>query len=101
MRPCGRVGTMRIARRDFIPNVVEARIVRDDKLETVEDLIQRANRWIASSGVRVIDVETVLLPHETSESGAQEPGINISGTLGGQFKQSIRVWYEDVIETPG
>jgi hypothetical protein len=49
----------------------------------------RANRWIERAGVRVLNVETVLLPNvEETDQGA-------AFTQGGtdRWRQFIRVWY--------
>jgi hypothetical protein len=51
--------------------------------ELLSVTVARANAWISSSGVSVINVETVVLPVITSEY------------IYTTFDQIVRVWYED------
>jgi hypothetical protein len=60
--------------------------------------IVRANQWIAESAVRVINVETVVLPNVRQVEDASEVGIRTSGGMSSYWYQVVRVWYE--VETP-
>ncbi len=73
---------MTIAFRDFVPTVTK-RGVASKEHERLSETVARANAWISSSAVRVINVETVVRP---TILGAYE-------LIG--WDEFVRVWYED------
>lgn len=86
-----------IARKDFAPRT----IVKDGdwlpSLETMEVITARANDWIRESAVRVINVETVVIPGH-DETKPQPSEVTSSGYTGASWQQVVRVWYE--VEVP-
>ncbi len=66
--------------------------------ETLPVAVARANRWIAESGARILNVETVVLPNVKGLEDASEVGIRTSGELSSYWYQVVRVWYQG--ETP-
>lgn len=55
----------------------------------VEAAGDRVQQW----QVRLINVETVVLPNIWSEEGTQDPELQIAGGYG-SWNQFVRVWYE-------
>lgn len=84
---------MTLAHRDFFPRVVEPGFFPSQH-ELLSAVVERANRWIASSSVRVINVETVLLPNVGGEDDSSRSAIRTSGEWSSRWYQVIRVWYD-------
>jgi hypothetical protein len=87
--------------RDFVPQQVRAPHLGlsadavQGEYEPLQNALDRANQWIAESGVRVLNVETVLLPNLWSayEHGSQDPVFG--GPSGAPlWYQIIRVWHQ-------
>jgi len=86
-----------IAFEDFEPRVVEAGgFLSAPTYETVREALADANAWIEERGIRVINVETVVLPnvHAPHEEGTEDPSLRVSGDFAARWHQFIRVWYE-------
>ena len=64
--------------------------------EEFEATVERANHWIGSANVRVINVETVVLPniHNAGEDGSTDPDLRAAGEVSTNWHQIVRVWYE-------
>jgi hypothetical protein len=64
--------------------------------ETMQTALDRANAWIKENGIRVINIETVVLPNIWSryEEGSRDPALGTSGESPSQWHQVVRVWYE-------
>jgi hypothetical protein len=84
---------MTIAYKDFLPAVLKSGFFSTEH-ETLPAAIARANDWIRQSGVRVINVETVVLPNVRAVEDASQVGIRTSGELSSYWFQVVRVWYE-------
>jgi hypothetical protein len=82
-----------IGYKDFFPEVLESGFF-STKHETLAATVARANGWIAQSGVRVLNVETVVLPNVKDAKDASEVGIRTSGEMSSYWYQVVRVWYE-------
>ena len=50
---------------------------------------------VAETGVRVINLETVVLPNLSSVDDASKVGIRTSGDMSSYWYQIVRVWYEN------
>lgn len=88
---------MFIGYKDFFPKILKSGFFSKEH-ETLSATVARANRWIAESGVRVLNVETVVLPNIAGEEDASQVGIRTSGELSSHWYQIVRVWYQG--ETP-
>ena len=84
---------MAIAFKDFFPQVIRSRFLSSD-YEAFPAVVNRANEWIASSGVQVLNVETLVLPNVSNETEAQQTNIRTSGEMSSYWRQILRVWYE-------
>ncbi len=84
---------MPIGYKDFFPEVLKRGLFSTEQ-ETVSATVDRANAWIAEAGVRVINVETVVLPNVENAEDASEVGIRTSGELSSYWYQVVRVWFD-------
>lgn len=72
---------MAIGYQDFRPEILKSGIF-STQYETLAATVARANKWIAESGVRVLNMETVVLPNIQSGEDASRVGIRTSGKIG-------------------
>ncbi len=84
---------MAIGYKDFFPTILKSGMF-SKKYESLGATVARANGWIAASRVRVINVETVVLPNIQNAEDASQVGIRTSGELSSFWYQVIRVWYD-------
>ncbi len=84
---------MPIQYKDFFPEVLKKSFFSTTQ-ETVPATVARANAWLAQSGVRLLNIETVVLPNLNKAGDASEAGIRTSGEISSYWYQVIRVWYE-------
>lgn len=85
-----------LACRDFVPRMRdEGGFFRQPEFEDFEQAVEAAGRWIESTGVEVVSVETVVLPnmHDSGEQGAADPSLRTSGEMSSSWHQFVRVWY--------
>lgn len=92
--------------KDFVPKQLQAHtkgmaeqllalVYNQGEYQSLEETIAAANVWIKESAVRVLNVETVVLPNiwEEWEEGSRDPAIRtFEKPIWHQF---IRVWYDD------
>lgn len=88
---------MSLAYRDFLPEVLKSGFF-STLYESLPAAVERANRWIAESGVHVVNVETVVLPNVKDVEDTSDAGIRTSGEMSSYWYQVVRIWYET--ETP-
>ena len=82
-----------IGYQDFFPAVVK-RGMLSTQYEALPAAVLRANEWIDRTGVRVINVETVVLPNVREAENASQTAIRTSGEMSSYWYQVVRVWYE-------
>ena len=83
--------------RDFVPRMLAApALFKAGEYESFDDALTAANQWIQDSGVRVVNVETVVLPNIWSrfEEGTTDVALGTSGEMPSHWHQFIRVWYQ-------
>lgn len=84
--------------RDFWPEMVEAEgIFTQARWQPLEEAMKTANVWVEEEGVKVINIETVVLPNvwDSDEEGAEDASLRASGKSSTTWHQIIRVWYEE------
>ncbi|HZH43781.1 MAG TPA: hypothetical protein VEY50_06860 [Lysobacter sp.] len=86
--------------RDFVPADQTQALALSRKFESIEQVLARANAWIADSGVDVVNVETLLLPASVARSGAAafQPHFQVdlgAFEIGGSHVQVVRVWFRN------
>jgi hypothetical protein len=84
---------MAIGYKDFFPTMLKSGFFSND-YEPLSATVARANLWLRESAVRVLNVETVVLPNVKNEEKASEVGIRTSGEMSSYWFQIVRVWYE-------
>lgn len=82
---------------DFVPEMLTPPgFLKVATHEPLQAALDRANAWVQDNHVRVINIETVVLPNIWSryEEGASDPALGTSGESPSQWHQVIRIWYE-------
>jgi len=79
--------------KDFFPAVLKSGFFSTEH-EALPATVARAREWVTASSVRVISVETVVLPNVESVEDASETGIRTGGESSSHWYQVVRVWYE-------
>ena len=83
--------------QDFAPEVLDTGgLFRQPTLEQLSAALAEANHWIASNDIKVVNIETVVLPniHSPGEQGSTDVHLHTSGEMGSSWHQLIRVWYQ-------
>ena len=83
--------------QDFVPRQLQpAGFFKSAHYGTLDEALAVANAWIAQHRVKVINVETVVLPniHVAGEEGSTDPELRTWGELSSHWHQFIRLWYE-------
>jgi hypothetical protein len=94
-----------IAFRDFVPQPLSYTgppkgffgLRKAPQFETFEEAVASANAWIAQEAIRVIHVETVVLPHvyiQDAKDVSQTGHAVVEGHKVAFWEQFVRVWYE-------
>ena len=84
---------MPIGYRDFFPTVLKSGFFSKEH-ELLRDTVARANEWVDEHNVKVINIETVVLPNIDNVSDASQVGIRTSGEMSSRWYQVVRVWVE-------
>ena len=83
--------------QDFIPKMVTPpALFTPPTYEEFDVALEAANRWIKENEIRVVTMETVVLPNIWSrwEEGTSDPALGVSGEMHSEWHQIIRVWYQ-------
>ena len=83
--------------RDFVPNMKTAPgLFREGEFESFQEAVDAANDWISTEKVRLINLETVVLPNIWSkfEEGSEDVSLGISGDSPSRWHQFLRCWYQ-------
>ena len=90
-----------IAYKEFLPRQLRAPRLSFDlgdmrgEYEHFDAAVAAANAWLAESGVKILNVETVVLPNVWSP---YEEGPDDAALAAGEapvWNQFLRVWYEE------
>jgi hypothetical protein len=82
---------------DFVPQMTRpAAFLSPAEYESFDNALIAANKWIKENDLKVVNVETVVLPNIWSryEEGSGDPSLGTSGESPSHWHQFIRVWYE-------
>ncbi len=83
---------------DFVPQQLEPPgIFKPGQHQNFDEAIEQANRWLATSAVELVSVETVVLPNIWSrwEEGSSDASLTTSGESPSRWHQVLRCWYFD------
>ena len=81
---------------DFVPRkTAEAAFLKEAEFESFDEAVVAANRWIYENGIKVINIETVVLPNIWArwEEGSTDTSLGTSGDSPSRWHQFVRVWY--------
>ena len=84
--------------RDFVPQEIKSPgLLRLGEHESFEQAVESANHWIVESDIKIINLETVVLPNIWSrwEEGSSDASIGTSGETPSRWHQFLRCWYHD------
>jgi hypothetical protein len=83
--------------KDFVPALIEhaTGFLGEPEFEPLKDVLGRCNAWIGASGVKVVNMETVVLPrlHHPHEEGSEDVNMRQADDYVTPWNQFIRVWY--------
>lgn len=89
---------MTLGYKDFFPILLESGFFKK-KFEDLSTTLGRANKWLATSGLKIVNVETLLLPNVSREADASITCLYTGGETSSSWVQVIRVWYH--VPDPG
>lgn len=84
--------------RDFVPRQLRAPgVFSGGEYESLDEALAAANKWLAESNVKLVSIETVVLPNIWSryEQGTADASLGISGEDPSHWHQFIRCWYTE------
>lgn len=93
---CLKKGDLMIAYEDFIPQQTSGPgFFSSAEYQSFDEALRAANAFVADRDVKVLNVETVVLPNvwDMSEEGTTDASIRTSGDMASTWHQFIRVWY--------
>lgn len=83
--------------KDFVPKMIGSPgFLGEPEFETLQDALQGCNAFIEKEGVRLVSVETVVLPnlYHPHEEGSEDVNIRQDEDYSTPWNQFIRLWYE-------
>ncbi|MDB5309838.1 MAG: hypothetical protein JWO38_4040 [Gemmataceae bacterium] len=91
---------MTIRFRDFFPESQPGKkkvlgVFATLDYEPLTAVIDRVNEWVRASGVRVMTVETVVLPQVKDPAESTRTRFHTSYSADISWFQVVRVWYQD------
>jgi len=84
--------------KDFVPVEIESPgFLNPGEHESFDHAVEAANQWIVDNNIKVIGMETVVLPNIWSrwEEGSGDASIGTSGDGPSRWHQFLRCWYRD------
>lgn len=84
--------------KDFVPREIQPPGVFDEgEHESFDDAVRAANAWLVETRVKLVNLETVVLPNIWSrwEDGSQDASIASGGDHVSRWHQFLRCWYQD------
>lgn len=82
--------------KDFVPEMTaEPAFLKEAEHESFDKAVVAANQWIHDNKIKVINIETVVLPNIWSrwEEGSTDTSLGTSGESPSRWHQFLRVWY--------
>ena len=83
--------------RDFVPKEIEAPgFLNPGEHESFNDAVEAANQWLTENSVKLINLETVVLPNIWSrwEDGSADASLGTGESIS-RWHQFLRCWYHD------
>ena len=80
--------------RDFVPRQLKPQgFLSEGEYDTFESAASAAGHWAKSKGVRIVNVETVVLPNLWSSFEKGSTDAELAGHMT-RWYQFVRLWYE-------
>lgn len=85
---------------DFIPERIDNPLFSEPNYESLKSILARANDWIEQTGIKVTNVETLVLPLHTKqrrdnyEDNSNNTYFPAWGYGANPWMQIVRVWYD-------
>ncbi|MGI4791195.1 MAG: hypothetical protein ACRYFS_20390 [Janthinobacterium lividum] len=86
-----------IAFKDFAPQqTAPGSLLSLPVYEMFDSAVEAANAWVVQESVRVLNVETVVLPNlwHPGKKGTGDPLLRVNSDLPVDWYQLVRVWYQ-------
>jgi hypothetical protein len=86
-----------LCHQDFVPKLLKpAAFFSPAEHESFDAALAEANLWIKENEIKVVNVETVVLPNiwNRFEEGSKDTALGVADTMPHFWHQFIRVWYE-------
>ena len=87
-----------ISFKDFVPRMRDAGgFFKQAEYDSFDEAAAAAGSWALNQGVRVINMETVVLPNiwRTHEEGSTDSSLLTGGGMASTWHQFVRCWYEE------
>lgn len=84
--------------RDFVPRQIQAPgFLTPGEHESFDDAVEACNAWIQQASIRLVSIETVVLPNIWSrwEEGSKDASIGTAGDTPSRWHQFVRCWYHE------
>jgi hypothetical protein len=84
--------------KDFVPQMTEPPgWIGEGTYESFDAAVEAANQWIIDSSVKLINLETVVLPNLWSrfEEGSTDSSLGTSADSPSRWNQFLRCWYQE------
>ena len=84
--------------KDFVPKEIsKPGFFAPGAHESFDNAVAEANQWLAENDVRLVSMETVVLPNIWSkwEEGSSDASIGTSGDSPSRWHQFLRCWYQE------
>jgi hypothetical protein len=82
---------------DFPPQIIEPRgLMSYERCESLRDVMVRVNQWVEQNRIKVLNVETLVLPSGVFQDPVVVADATSIATPDGYatWRQIVRVWYE-------
>lgn len=84
--------------KDFVPEIISAGgFLKMAEYETFDAAVEAANLWLQENPVKLIQLETVVLPNIWSkfEEGSTDASLGTRADYPSHWHQFLRCWYDD------
>ncbi len=86
---------MKIEVKDFVPEKAKGSFFKSGKIQGFDEVMEQANKWVSENAdLKIINVETVVLPNIHDEDGSFDTELFTGGETHSQWYQLIRIWYQ-------
>ena len=84
--------------KDFEPEELQkGNYHKQGYYRSFKDIVFQANNWLKTNDVKLINIETVVLPniHNAVEDGTEDVALRTSSESINDWHQFVRIWYKE------